>query len=212
MTFKYLILPILLISISLFTGCFAPVNSTFESAKLLKNNDIELQGSYSGYYGGNEFININNNFGFGIAYGVSDNYNLKLRYERIVINHPFELFGDEIDIGGVHFLELSNKFSLVEDNIAIAVPFSLYLFDDEGGFLMFDPRLFFTIGNSNTFEFNIIPKAHIIFGGGFGFMPGLNLGIGLSSDLRKWAIRPEVGFDGYFTFGIGLSYYINSFN
>jgi len=38
-----------------------------------------------------------------------------------------------------------------------------------------------------------------------GILPGFSFNIGLSEDLDKWAIRPEIGYDGYFNFGIGAN-------
>jgi hypothetical protein len=33
---------------------------------------------------------------------------------------------------------------------------------------------------------------------------------GLSSNLDKWAFRPEIGYDGCFSFGLGLDYHLNT--
>jgi hypothetical protein len=35
--------------------------------------------------------------------------------------------------------------------------------------------------------------------------PGFNVGLGLSNNLDQWAIRPEIGWDGFFSYGIALS-------
>jgi hypothetical protein len=35
----------------------------------------------------------------------------------------------------------------------------------------------------------------------------ISLGLGLSTDLDKWVVRPEVGYDGYFSIGIGAGIY-----
>ena len=49
---------------------------------------------------------------------------------------------------------------------------------------------------------------HVFIGDGVGILPAINLGLGLSSNLDKWAIRPEIGYDRYFTFGVGVNYNI----
>ncbi len=210
---NFIVVALNLILIILSTGCFAPINSTFESAKLLDKGDIEVQGNYSVYYGTSfledGYVNLNNNFGFGVGYGISDRFNMKLRYERINTKYSFEIFDEEIDISGLNYFELSNKFSLKKDKFALSIPLSIYLYEGESLFSL-DPRFFFTFRNNDTFEFNLIPKAHVLIGDGIGFMPGINFGVGLSSNLNEWAIRPEFGFDGYFTFGVGVNYYIKA--
>jgi len=204
--------------IPLFTGCFAPINSTFESAKMLEKGGMEVQGSYSKYYGSSlddESSNINNNYGLAVGYGISDQFSVKLRYERINIlssSTNIESTGGawnidlESDAYGIDYFELGNKFSLKKDHIAVSMPLGVYLFEGETLFSL-DPRVFFTLGKSQTFEFNIIPKAHVFFGDEIEVTPGLSFGLGLRKDLSKWAIRPEIGFDFNFTVGLGVNYY-----
>ncbi len=208
---NFIVVSLILILITLSTGCFAPINSTFESAKLLDKGEIEMQGNYSIYYGisflEDGYVNLNNNFGFGVGYGITDRFNMKLRYERINTKHSIEIFDEEINVNGLNYIELSNKFSLKKDKIAASMPLSIYLYEGESLFSL-DPRFFFTFRKNENFEFNLIPKAHIFVGDGIGIMPGINLGVGLSNNLNEWAIRPELGFDGYFTFGVGVNYYI----
>ena len=66
---------LLIIIISLFmNNCFAPINLTYESATTVNKGEVEVQGNYSRYYApsfnASDSININNNFGFKIGYGV----------------------------------------------------------------------------------------------------------------------------------------------
>lgn len=209
---NFIVVSLILILITLSTGCFTPINSTFESAKLLDKGEIEMQGNYSIYYGdygnflGDDYVNLNNNFGLGVGYGITDRFNMKLRYERINTKYSIEIFDEEININGLNYIELSNKFSLKKDEIAASMPLSIYLYEGESVFSL-DPRFFFTFGKNENFEFNLIPKAHIFVGDEIVFLPGINFGLGLSSNLNKWAIRPEFGFDGNFTFGVGVNYY-----
>lgn len=46
-----------------------------------------------------------------------------------------------------------------------------------------------------------------MIGDGASLLPAVSLGLGLSKDLRKWAIRPEIGYDQFFAFGVGFNYY-----
>ena len=205
---------IILILSTLCSACFAPINSTFESARLLDKGEIELQGNYSSYHG-STFLedgssNINNNVGLAVGYGISDRFNMKFRYERMKIKAgDFEFLGEEIKLPVINYFEISNKFQLKQDKIAFSLPLGIYTTKlGESVRFVLDPRFFFTFFQNEKFEVNLIPKAHIFIGNGVVFMPGMNLGLGFSNDLNKWAIRPEIGFDGYFTYGVGANFYI----
>jgi len=198
---------IIIVSISL-NACFAPVNLTYESARTLKKGEIDLQGNYSRYsHLGTDFSgsdNLNNNFGVKIGYGLVDWYTVKLRYERLVLNNDFDL-----DLA-TNYFELENKFKLLDNNIALGIPIGYYgtvSGDNAGGIFSIDPRIYFSFPTkTNKFEFSLIPKTHIfIFQDEVAFTPGVSLGFGFSSDLDKWAFRPEFGYDGNFSFGFGLN-------
>lgn len=145
---------------------------------------------------------------------------MKFRYEHFSVktNYDIELF-DLSDLSkhlSISYFELENKFKFKHANIAIGIPIGYYSYwvdnvNTNGNFYI-DPRMYFTFFSStNKFELNFIPKAHLmIFDGGMIFQPGLCLGLGFSSDLKKWAIRPEFGFDGYASFGISLNLNLSS--
>ncbi|MCB9285406.1 MAG: hypothetical protein H6563_15175 [Lewinellaceae bacterium] len=80
-----------------------------------------------------------------------------------------------------------------------------------GSIFVFDPRLIYTYKANNYFSLSVIPKVHLFFGEGDAFlMPGITLGFGLSSNLDKWALRPEVGYDGFLYGGLGFCYFVNN--
>jgi acetyltransferase-like isoleucine patch superfamily enzyme len=65
----------------------------------------------------------------------------------------------------------------------------------------------------NTADFSLGVKADCFFGGGVSVFAGTTIGAGFSTDLNKWAVRPEVGAmfigDGAFlSYGIGLQFII----
>jgi len=41
------------------------------------------------------------------------------------------------------------------------------------------------------------------------FNPAISIGVGFINDVNKWAFRPEFGFDGFVSFGIGLNINVN---
>jgi len=80
------------------------------------------------------------------------------------------------------------------------------------GWLSFDPRIYLTFfRKTDIFELSIVPKLHVLFGSFGGYVtPGISLGIGLSSDLDRWSIRPEIGYDTYLSLGVGASFNFNT--
>jgi hypothetical protein len=209
----------LLISVLLIaSGCFAPVNLSFENAELLDKGETKVQASYSSYYGpeydensSNLFRNVHyhNNFGVALGYGISNNFNLGLRYERFKPLTEIKIFGEKFEWGskGFNYLEVGNKIRIKDDKLAVGIPVSLYFIEDVS-FFSIDPRIYWTFRSNNKFETTLTPKAHLFFGDEVGFEPGFTLGFGLSDDLDKWAFRPEIGYDGFFSFGFGVNVYL----
>lgn len=197
--------------IILSAGCFTPINTTFDSAKLLTKGEVEIQGNGSLYRFGslidNPSIGTNKNLGLSIGYGISDRINVKLRYEYLRSGFSMNLFDEEITLGDIHYLELGGKIPLVKNKLALTVPLGVY-FNQNGSFYCIDPRLTYTYRLNKIFEASVIPKTHLLFAEDeFLAMPGINIGLGISSNLDKWAIRPEFGYDFNLVFGVGLTYY-----
>lgn len=212
----------------LLEGCFAPINLNYDSAKNLQEGQIEAQGAYSRYYITGDSIGttafMNNNYGFTVGYGITDKYTIKLRYERISPSSTFnDIFGDDIsdefkDMSSMNYFELNNKIQILNDKLALGLPLGIYTFSqsslDEGGlgWVCFDPRLFITFFRStDIFELTFVPKLHAMLGSFGGYAQfGISMGVGLSSDLDRWAIRPEIGYDKFLSFGVGANFNFNT--
>ena len=100
---------------ALLQGCFAPINSTFESARLLKVGEAEYQGHYSGYYflGTDYNSGISNcNFGLSVSAGVTERYNIRFRYERLnIVPYNYRIGSSQYFVSGSsNYLEFGNKF------------------------------------------------------------------------------------------------------
>jgi hypothetical protein len=182
----------------------------------LDKNGIEINGNVSTYSG---FILDNNdktgyrkfsdNYGLALAYGLSEKMNLKFRYEKMNTVADWEIFDLQLEIPtDINYFEFAGKFQLNQDETAIMTPIGIYSYGDELLFT-FAPRFLATIRNNNHIELNVSAKMNIFFGDDIFVMPGFNLGLGVSSNLDKWAFRPEIGYDGFFTAGAGISYYLN---
>jgi hypothetical protein len=193
---------------------------SFENAKLLDKGEGKAQASYSSYYGSiydnedksnlTKTAHYNNNFGIALGYGISNNFNIGVRYERMAfVSNEIEIFGNDYNTvdGGMNYIEVGNKIRIKDDKLAFGIPLSLYIMEGET-FFSIDPRLYWTYRKSNKFETTLTPKVHLFFIDGVAGMVGLTLGLGLSNNLDKWAFRPEFGYDGYFSFGFGVNIYI----
>jgi hypothetical protein len=214
------------------TGCFVPVNLSYDSAKTLDKGQLEVQGSWSQYNVMNdstyETAKLNQNFGGSVGYGVTDKYTMKLRYEYISYNSVFrDIFdGDGSDLStdlssltSMSYFELNNKLRLYKHNLSVGLPLGFYVYNksllSNGeiglGWICFDPKFYISFfRKSKYFELTVIPKAHIMFGN-FGFYGqlGISAGMGFSSNLDRWAIRPEIGYDKFLSFGVGVNYNFN---
>ena len=172
--------------LTLFGACVVPLNTGFESARMLKKGETELTGNYTHYSFSDEGESgsVNNNFGLRIGYGFSDRINLKLRYERLVPT--------EEGASGINYIDLAPKFRLLPGKIAATLPLGMYFSEDETEFVI-SPKMLFTYPASNRFEATLAAKADIFPEDDGNVYLGFNLGLGLSANLDRWALRPEIG-------------------
>mgnify|MGYP001076460731 CR=1 FL=1 len=186
----YFIYSLLLLSIWMTTTGCAPTFSELQSARLVGKNQLEVTPSYSSvsYHETGDNEKIQNHYGFQAALGLMDKMDFRLRYEYVTVPQ------DEIN---VHLVGLGPKFSFIEDRFAGYFPVGFGFGEDIGQIAetwQIHPTLLGTIPFSNNVEFNPSTKALIPFQKDQNVLFALNFGLGLSSDLTKWAIRPEYGF------------------
>lgn len=197
----------------LLPGC-APVFSDLQSAKLVGKGKFEATPSFSSVHFSNdgETEHIQNHFGFQAAYGTNEKVDFRLRFERINV----ETGGDYSFDANV--LGFGPKIELTKDRAALYLPFGFAFGDDIGEISEtweFHPTLLFTLPSGNNFELNPSTKALIpLSREESDVLFAFNLGAGISTNLKKWAIRPEIGFlfnpgeDGHYRhFSIGLTIY-----
>lgn len=198
----------------------APVNNHFEKAGTLQKGNVELAGHFTTYSARveGESEAANDNVGFRFGYGISDNFDLKFRYERLIPAYITDEFN------GANYISIVPKVSLKKNSIAFLLPFSYYFYKitDENAkttkeqVYSIAPQFLFTHTNkANKIDLTGGVKGDFIFNGGSDFLLGASVGAGFSKDLAKWAIRPEIGFqffpgdDGSYTnFRLGFQYII----
>jgi hypothetical protein len=202
-------------------GSVSPVINQYEKAGTLKKGNFELMGNITGYSaaGGGGSESLNNNLGFRVGYGISDKVNFKFRYEQLKPANNFEYENSN----SVNYFSFIPKFALIPDQLALLVPFSHYsakaeknergeLIEEAYSFSSITPQLIYTFTNAkNTMDLSPGLRADVLFAGdGGGVLLGATLGAGFSTNLNRWAIRPEVGALSigagafFVSYGVGL--------
>ena len=139
------------------TSCIiAPVSTNYESARSLKKNNLEATGNFTSYSASSdgESEAYNRNFGFRVGYGITDNFDLKLGYERCI---PVWEMEDE-EIGGVNFFSFSPKYTFIDNIFALKFPVNLYSFSDGGesdSYFAINPTIMGTVPINDNFEFGL---------------------------------------------------------
>jgi len=189
-----------------FSQCVAPYNSTMDSARMLNEGDVQIMGGIARYSHTSESEALNNNITGRVSYGINSKTNIFASYTRMRAAGEYSDLSDE----GMHYFEAGPKFALRPNRIAVATPLGLYFSEGERTAVLSPKFLFTWPSASNKFEFTIATKADIFWSGSVLF--GINMGLGFSSDLDKWAIRPELGYmsGGYFNMGVGITYNFQS--
>ncbi len=185
-------------------GC---VFSSLQSARMLRKNTFEITPQFSA--ASSSFDYSNSQIGLQLAYGINDKFNLRARYEIMVDN--------EFSHVGYHFISLEPKFCIITDRMAFSIPYCMYLGEnvdaDEG--MHIQPSFFLTFPGKYV-ELNANTRALVFFQSEVSVLMGFNLGMGLSGNLEKWAIRPEIGIlfntngesGSWSHYSVGLSYVI----
>jgi len=194
-----------------FAGC-APVFSDLQSARLAGKGHSEVTPSVSSvsFSSEGESEHIQNHFGVQGGYGISEQADLRFRYERI-----------EVDTGGgdpygVNVLAFGPKIAIGQQRAAIYLPVGFAFgggIEEVSDTIAFHPTILFSIPANQNFEMN--PSAKLLVPtNDSDLLVAFNLGAGISSDLTKWAFRPEVGFlfnpgeDGHFLhLSVGVTVY-----
>lgn len=194
------------------SSCYtASINSNFESARSLKRNNLELAGNYNSLSDSPDFSDMSQPIiGVRIGYGITDNFDLKLRYEIL-----FPSSNNNIDWYR-HFLSISPKYTIVDEWLAVKLPINYYFWSPEEireDVFALNPTLFFTFPINHQFETGIAVNYQHFFEKETSDYYGFCWGFGFSTDLDQWAIRPEIGYqfavDGtepILSVGLGLSY------
>ena len=201
-------LPVAFVAATAVAGCAAPF-SDFQSARTLEPGQFEVTPSYSyvQFREGGESEKVQDEFGLQAAVGVGERVELRAKYFALRVS-------DDGDSETFNALAFGPKVSLLEDQVALYAPVGLGFGGDieTAETWQLQPTLLVTLPISGQVELNPSAKAQIWLNNDADNLLALNLGAGLSNDLTRWAVRPEVGVminpgeDGAFLhFGLGFS-------
>lgn len=193
---------------TLASGCAAPF-ADLQGARLAGRGNVEVTGSFSSVHVSDqgESGELQREYTAQLAAGTGDKTDWRFRYTRI--GPPGDGGG-----GGLNVFGVGPKFANARQTFAVGLPVGFAFGEDieVGDTFQFHPTMFFTIPSGRSFETNLSAKVLVSLTGGSTGFAG-NLGFGISSNLNRWALRPEVGVlaypagDGYFThISLGLSY------
>jgi hypothetical protein len=180
-----------LIGVAALLAACAPVFSDLQSARLVGPGKIEATPGFSSVSVMDEgqTEHIQNHFGIQAGVGVLSFLDFRLRYERVIVD------GNGSDSFGLNVFGFGPKIGLLKDRIAFYVPVGFAFGEDIEVSETWEihPTLIATIPFSRSIELNPSAKVLIPFKGERDTLVAFNLGAALGKDVRKWAIRPEVG-------------------
>jgi len=194
-----------LLAITLVTGCAAPF-ADLQGARLAGKGRMQITPSVSTVAGSanGESEAIQREYTVQIAGGVAENVELRARYTRVMLAE------DSYSGGGINVIAAGPKFAIRPGRVAVGLPVGFAFADGmvAGETVQFHPTVFVTVPATQGLEVNVSGKA---------LLPeaalAVNLGLGLSTNLDRWALRPEIGVlkypgdDGYiWQASIGLSW------
>jgi len=178
-----------LVAVAVLTGCAAPF-ADLQGARLAGKGRVQVTPSFSkvGFASSGGDVSLQREYTLQVAGGVTENLELRGRYTRIT---PPGGSGGE---GGVNVIGAGPKVGLVPGRLAVGLPVGLAFGEgiEASETLQAHPTVFFTVPAHRNLEVNLSGKALVpLRGGDVGL--AANLGLGLSTDLDRWAVRPEVG-------------------
>lgn len=183
---------ILAIAVSLTAGgCFLPPAANVQDARTVGAGRVRAAAYWSGLKdtdaAAGEDAKLADEFGGIFGVGVSKSAELQFRLEKI------DLVGED---DGYQFVSFSPKFSLVADKLAFMVPIGVYFGEGVGWQETFQiqPALIGSAPVSEKFEVNMSGRLVVPFNSDLYKWGILGFGIGVSSDLDRWAILPEVSY------------------
>lgn len=171
-----------------FQSC-VPVFSELQSARLVGKNRFELTPMFSTVSASDQGTteHLQNEYGLQAMIGVSDKVDFRLRTEVLTFRGS-----DYFDWGAI--FGFGPKISLIKDKMSISLPFGTSIDDNFMNEWEFQPALLLTWpAVPGKLDITLSPKYIWSFCENCQNLGAINIGLAISTDLSKWAIRPEYG-------------------
>jgi hypothetical protein len=190
-------------------GCLPPA-ANLQDARVMDKGQVRLTGFWSNLEsagaGGEELAD---EYGGLIGIGGGSETEFQLRIERLALPDEGE---------GYEFISFGPKIGVIEDRLAVLVPVGVNVGEDVEWLetIQIHPALLGSIPLSRNFEINSAAKLIFPINGSMVIWLNFGLGFGISTDLERWAILPEVGYsrcldeseiEPVFNYGIALALY-----
>jgi hypothetical protein len=180
-------------------ACAAPF-AEMQSARLAGLGVAEITPIYSyvDITGEGETVKVQDTYGVHVSTGVTPRMDLRLRVDHIRVSTR-----DLAEDFTATAVGIGPKFSLLPDQLALYLPIGLAFGHDltTSKTLEFHPSVIGTLPLHEFAEMNASFKLLVPLNrddgedsGGNEIFTALNLGLGLSPELSRWVIRPEIGF------------------
>ena len=178
----------------------APITSDMQSAKTAGQGGIEMTMNVGSLEmdSDDEMVesegSVQDNFGISFAYGITDNIDLRARFESIEIP---SVEGEEVEMPSYSLMSFGIKYGIIEDRLAFYLPYSSYSTDEEGidPANLIAPALLYTATVGDAFELTpslkyLVPLGDIAEDND----PGLAYNLGFGYQLfGKFTLRGEWG-------------------
>jgi hypothetical protein len=196
------------ILVLIISGCYPPA-ANVQDARMVGKGGARLTGYWYGVENtGDEGGKVANVYGGLLGIGSSDRTEVQFRLDH------FDFVEDDDGDAGYSFVSVGPKFGFSGDRLALLVPLGMYVGQDMAfESIQIHPTLLATQPVGRSFEVNAGAKFMFPFNQDYYTWLSLNAGVGLSSNLDRWVLLPEVSYsicldeseiDPVWTYGVAL--------
>jgi hypothetical protein len=183
-------------------GQLAPAN--FDGAPVLDPGQMETSLFVTGTYVSHKDMDGTYIKGYipgiKLGFGIAKHFDLKLAYTRGIYAYKFMDWSDWED-SKVNNITLIPKVSFLNGILAVKIPASISFYHNDYNYedktkvnYLISPRVIASLHIKQIVEFSLSPFCDIFIPGEEGdptYFVGGNLGFAFSTNLKRWAVRPE---------------------
>ncbi|NNE30003.1 MAG: hypothetical protein HKN16_10215 [Saprospiraceae bacterium] len=189
---------------------------SYENASALKPGQVQVSGAYGTSdehrFEDDQFNFVQNYFG-RVGVGLKGGFGLYGSYYHKGRRDPDGLwsFSDDYETSAYDLYELGFKYTIIEKELALKGGLGMYFVENDYVAQGLNLQIIYSYRFNPHIDGSLIMHGTGVYEqNGYGLVLGLNAGAGFSTNLERWAIRPEIGFNmRTFTAGIGLEIKLN---